>query len=459
MSDLTYAAIMQATRSARRMTDVVARGLRSRAFCGSIVALPLLAGAGVARAQAIAPLVPLTLEPTYNRGRNIAVVEQFDPAFQPLGVRSGSVLVYPSLSIVTGATNNVFNSNSFKRSDAFYFLQPVVNVTTDLPRHKVDIVASADIQRYAHEQLRNQNAYALTGQGRLDIGRNLQITGRMQYSRASESPFASDLAADVSVLSIFTRASPSLTAVYSAGRTRLTARAERISLNFDDIRFVSGAIRSQRERDRSLDRLTVQAEYGLSPSIAAFAQVTYEATDYKAPLRSDGRANRDGKAYTVLTGLNFDLAGLMRGTIGGGYAKRNFDAAFYRDNSGFILQVQSEFFLSPLTTIGLGAQRTIQDSSSPFNGAYTDTRASVNIDHALLRNLILTANLTRVNQKLLDTDATSRLTIAGFTAKYQSNRFISIAANVQYGHARPGALPLGIAFDELRGQVTLRVRR
>ncbi len=445
--------------SVRRVTDSISRALRSRALSGSIVALPLLAGAGVARAQAVAPLVPLSLDPSYNRGRNTSVAEQYDPAFQPLGVRSGSVIVYPSLGIVTGATNNVFNTNLLKRSDAFYFLQPFVNVTTDLPRHKFDIVASADIQRYAHEQLRNQNAYALTAQGRLDVGRNLQITGRIQYSRASESPFASDLASDVSVLSIFTRASPSVTAVYSTGRTRLTAKAERTSFNFDDIRFANGAIRSQQDRDRSLDRLTAQGEYGLSPSIAAFAQGTYEVIDYKEPLRSDGRANRDGKTYTVLAGVNFDLQGLMRGTIGGGYAKRDFDAAFYRPNSGFIMQVQTEFFLSPLTTIGIGAQRTIQDSSSPFNGAYSDTRASVNVDHALLRNLILTANVTRVKQQLLDTDATSGLTIAGFTAKYQSNRFISIAANVQYGQARPGALPLGIAFDEFRGQVTLRVRR
>lgn len=447
------------SRSARRVSGLLARGLRSRAFSGSLAALPLFAGATVARAQAVAPLVPMSLDPVFNRNRNVSVAEQYDPAYQPLGVRMGSVLVYPSLGITTGATDNVYTTNAFKRSDAFYFLQPVLNVTTDFPKHKIDLLASGDIQRYAHEDLRNQNNYSLMAQGRLDLGRELQITARMQYSKASESPYASDLGTDVSVLSIVTRANPSVQAVYSAGRTRLTARAERIDFDFNDIRFADGSFRNQSERNRTIDRAVGQAEYAVSPSVAAFMQGTYEVTDYKDALRSDGRPNRDSKAYTVLAGINFDLAGLMRGSIGGGYSSRNFDASFYRTNSAFILQIQAEYFLSPLTTIGIGAQRTIQDSSSPFNGAYSDTRASLNVDHALLRNLILTANLTRVNQELLDTKATSRLTTTSFSARYQSNRFISISGAVQYGRGRPGELPLGIKFDELRGLVTLRVRR
>jgi hypothetical protein len=432
--------------------------LRSRTLSRSLALVSLLGSANVARGQAITPLVPPSLDPVYNRGRNISVAETVDPSYQALGVRVGSILAYPSLAITTGASTNVYANDSFKRSDAFYFIQPAIRVTTDLPLHQVELIASGNLQRYAHEKLRNQNAYFVSGLGRLDIGPDAQITGRVQYSRQSESPYASDLASDVSVLSEYTNFNPSLTAVYKLGRVRLTAKAEHLGYKFNNIVFADGSIRDQRERNRDVDRGTAQAEYALSPSIATFVQTNYEVTNYPFP-RLDQQPSRDSKALSVLGGLNFDLAGLARGSIAAGYVKRNYDAALYDDQGGLIVQARADFFVSPLTTVSAGVQRTLQDAASSNNGSYVDTRASVSIDHALLRNLVLSADATAVRNKLVGTNASSRRMLATLSGRYQSNRSISIEGLVQYGLARPGDIPLGVRFNELRGQVTVRFRR
>jgi len=149
----------------------------------------------------------------------------------------------------------------------------------------------------------------------------------------------------------------------------------------------------------------------------------------------------------------------MRGSVAAGYTNRNYDSALYKDSKGVSVQMNTDFFVTPLTTVGIGVQRVIQDSSLGNNGAYLDTRASVSADHALLRNLILSAKLTAVRQKLLETNQSARLAYASFSARYQSSRAISITGTVQYGGKRLGDLPLGVPFDEFRGQITLRIRR
>jgi hypothetical protein len=187
-------------------------------------------------------------------------------------------------------------------------------------------------------------------------------------------------------------------------------------------------------------------------------QLNYDKIVYPNP-RVDGGAVRSSRTPSALAGVNFDLSGMMRGSIAVGYTQRKYRSPAYNDEGGLTLQVQTEFFPSALTTVGIGAQRTIQDSSSAANGAYSDTRASVTVDHALLRNLILSAQATTVRQKLLDTKATSRLILTSLGARYQSNRFVSLEGNVQYARGRPGEIPLGVTFNELRGQVTVRFRR
>ena len=149
----------------------------------------------------------------------------------------------------------------------------------------------------------------------------------------------------------------------------------------------------------------------------------------------------------------------MRGSVAAGYVNRRYTASLYENQSGLVVQARADFFVSPLTTVSAGVQRTLQDAATSRNGSYTDTRANVTIDHALLRNLILSADATVSHNKLLETDASSRRRLVSIGARYQSNRAVSVETNVRYGAARPGSIPLGQRFNELSGQITLRFRR
>jgi len=68
-----------------------------------------------------------------------------------------------------------------------------------------------------------------------------------------------------------------------------------------------------------------------------------------------------------------------------------------------------EFFPSPLTTVTISAQRLVQDAALGNVSAYRDTRGGLRVDHALLRNLLLSVAGTWARQTLLEDRRGTRL--------------------------------------------------
>ena len=81
------------------------------------------------------------------------------------------------------------------------------------------------------------------------------------------------------------------------------------------------------------------------------------------------------------------------------------------------------------------------------------------VNHALLRSLILNANVLYIKQKLIDNPGSAVRSLASVSARYQTNRFIGIETGFEYGRTQPGKVPLGSKFNELRGTVSLTFRR
>ncbi|WP_157190192.1 outer membrane beta-barrel protein [Novosphingobium sp. Rr 2-17] len=434
-----------------------ARGLYISARLAACVLGPILC-AGAAHAQVASTIVDPFVPVDFDRGRNVGVAEQGDPNFQALGVRFGTFTAYPSIAVSSGVTNNVYLNNIDKVSDAVFTLQPGIRLRSGWSQNSIDIAASANVVRYAHETLRNRQEYSVTAIGLLDISSNIQARARIQYDRLAESPYANDLAANVSVLSQYARLVPNLAFIYTRGHTRLTASAEQYTFRFNTIRFADGTSRDQSERDKTINRLAIQGDYAFTPSLAVYAQANADQTNYKT-LRSSGAANRDGDAVRFITGVSLDLAGLLRGRVGVGYVRRTYDSDLYKTAQGLSLESDLAFFVTPLTTVTLAGQSSIQDANIGNSGAYRDNRLSLTADHSLLRNLLITAKALWSQRKILE-NASSNQTVTQFTlnAKYQTNRFTSIGLGLGYGKGRSTGTSAGVPFDELQGQVTLQVR-
>ncbi len=426
-----------------------------KAILAAAAAAPALLAGGVAQAQ----LVRTVSLPEFSRDRNKSVNERSRPDFDPVGVQVGSFLINPALSVAAGATDNVLLNDANKRGDIYTIYEPTLRVASNWSRHRISVDAAGDVRRYANTSARNQNAGYVNAQGRLDVRRNLLVVADAQYSRVFESPFSDDLGGTQTAFSQYDRRGLSLRGIYSGGRLRATGIFDSDVFRFDDLRLISGQRRSQATRNRTTNRGTALVEYGVTPTVAFYSQAVVESSSYPVQFL-DGSPNRDSTSVTMLGGVNFDIAGLMRGAVGMGYTSRDYRAASFRDVSGLSVQGRLDFFPTELTTLGLSLQRQFQDANLGNGGAYIDNRIGVDVDHELLQNLIVSASASRILRSYAELDARTNVVQASARAQFQMTRSLSFALNTLYGKVSPDdTLPLSVRSTEWRGQVSVRIRR
>lgn len=436
-------------------------GLKSwqRAVLSGAIGAPAVLVGSAAQAQLNPSLIRTVILPDFNRDRNQGVTERARPDFDAIGVQVGSFLISPQLSVATGATSNVLLTDANRRSDIYTVYEPALRVASNWSVHRIALDAVGDIRRYASTSARNQDAGYVNAQGRLDVSRQITVLGEAQISRVFESPFSDDLAVNQTYFSHFTRSSASMRGIYTSGRLRATAILDHSDYSFAPIRFIDSRTGSQSFRDRTIDRGTAIAEYGVTPTVAFYAQAVYDRTRYPN-LLAGNLANRDSNGTTVIGGVSFDIAGLMRGAAGIGYTSRDYLAAGFNDASGISLQSRLDFFPTELTTVGVSLQRQIQDANLGNGSAFVDNRIGLNVDHELLRNLILSANANRIRRSYFENDAQTNVTQAGASARFQMTRSLSFDLNTSYGAVAPvGGLRLGVKSTEWRGQISVRIRR
>jgi len=376
-------------------------------------------------------LVETALPDNYDRDRNVSVLERPRPDYDPIGIITGGFKILPRATIGGGFSNNVYASATDKISDGYASFAPFVSAKSDWAVHQVSLQASGNFNRYFSEPRRNENNFDLRGLGQLDFGSSFRLTGEAQYAQLLEQQDLGAISANLAVLSRYRRAFVAGRAEYLAGKSRLALAVDHTWLDFRPIPLGNNVFIDQSDRNRGITRITGQAQHALSPSIAVYAQLTYSDTIYDRDLLS-GFPNRDSQAYRAIAGVNFDLAGFLRGKIGVGYVQRDYKSALYRDIGGFSTEAKIEYFPTELTTVTLQVGRTIEDAGIGTTSSSVDTRAQLRVDHELLRNLLLNLNTDFARQAYRDIQQTANNYRVSFGARYLSSRWLSLNLGTQY---------------------------
>lgn len=394
----------------------------------------------------------------YDRGHNISVVERPRPEYDPIGVRFGSFVVNPQLITSLGYTSNVFNDNNNRKGDAFVALEPYVTAASDWSVHQLRLTAAGDLRRFATQTVRNQDAWYVQGQGRVDVTSDTSLRFDAQVDRTFESPFSADVVANLTVPSRYLHNMVSGRAIFGAGQSRLTAEVERNSYTFSPVEFADGIERSQRYRDRVGVATSLTYELGFSPSLSSYVRVELDRNDYDT--LAFGQPNRDSVGYRAVIGSNFDLAGVARGTIAVGYSDRSFSASgLYPNARGVSAEARADWFPSELTTVGVLLQRRLIDADLVNAGTSWESRARVTLDHELLYNLIVTIGAEANRREYPASARRTNQYRAEINSRYQITRWLGLSGDVGYGSSRPSGANLGNPFDELRARLSLRIRR
>lgn len=324
-----------------------------------------IAGAASVSAQdldsglVIQPAIPQD----FNRGRNISVADQSRPDYTALGVDLGGFKLYPRIEAGAGVTSNTYLTREDENGSLFLYQQGSARLTSQWSRHSLQLSGSTTQREYLGESRRNEDLWALAASGRLDLQSSFKLDASAAASRQLQGLFSAEATPTAAALSLYRRDYASLTGTYTQGRVRAFTTLDHARFQFSPARLSSGENIDQSFRDRSITRLTGQVEYARSPSVALFTQAS--ATRIKYDDRPELGAQKLGsKSFRVLGGINVDIAGQVRGTVGLGYNVRDYDAAIYKTVSGLAGEIDLQAFPTERLTFEFNGTRSIEDRTA-----------------------------------------------------------------------------------------------
>ena len=117
---------------------------------------------------------------------NVPVTARPRPDYDPLGIRAGGFLIYPSTSVSGSYNDNILATNDDEEDDFIFTVSPEIAVRSNFPRHSLNFAVRSDVGRYVDHTDEDFWDFGAAMAGRLDITRNNRLTAAVNAGREHE---------------------------------------------------------------------------------------------------------------------------------------------------------------------------------------------------------------------------------------------------------------------------------
>ena len=350
------------------------------------------------------------------------------PGYEAVGIRAGSWMYYPSMTLAGLYDSNVFLSNVNKRSDMALLVAPTLRAHTLWERHEVDLQLSGRSYFYRENPGLDQNNASLTGRGRFDIAHDRAILTRFEAAHlnidvgtltspagAVEPTPYNLLSGDVAYRQEFNRLTASV-----GGRVT--------SYDYGSTRSQNGAVINQDSRDGQIYTAYGRADYAVSPKFGYFGAIESNHRD----LRGTSAQSLSSDGYRALGGVTIEFSRLVMGEIGAGYASQRFDFPQIGTVDGPTYRAMLVWSPRRTVDVWLKAEELVTQISETSVSSVRARAAQLGIDYELLRNVVVSASGMYENDKFVGQLRDDNVYTTRAEVKYLLNRFSSFSLRHNY---------------------------
>lgn len=404
----------------------------------------------LARAQA-------ATDSNFSRDRSIGVRQRAHPGYEALGVSLGAFTAYPKVAVGAEYNDNVYGASTREVNDVVWRVQPEVVVASTWSRHSLQAFARGSINRYTDFESENTEDFTVGLNGRLDVTRKSSISAGAQYASLTEARTSSSSPVLAANPIEFDQTTAFITAGQEFNRLKLSTRLDYTKFDYQDGRTTTGVNVEQDDRDRTNTSLMARADYAVSPDTALFLQISGNKRDYRLAKPAVALV-RDSDGVEALAGANFEISAVMRGEVGVGYIKQSYDDPAFKSIDGLAARALVEWFPTELTTVTLNGSRSVEDSGIPGSSGYLSSNVAGQIDHELMRNVLLTGQLSYGKDEYEGVDRNDKRLNAGISATYLMNRHVGLTVGYNYFDQKSDGLGAGGDFkvNKVGATVTLQ---
>jgi hypothetical protein len=353
------------------------------------------------------------------------------PEYDPIGTRLGGFFLYPSISVTEVYRDNINYTASGEKSDFLTVISPNLNLRSNWNNHALNFSAGADVGRYISNSQEDYEDFRLATDGRLDILRSSNVKGGFKFAEQHEGRSSPDQTGAREPV-IYRQLGPSLEYNQAFNRLRASIGGDYQIYDYDDGTANNGTVLNMDDRDRKDLTGNVRVGYEIVPSYEAFVRGAVNQRNYD-DARDDGGVNRDSSGWEIVAGLALDFGDVTFGNVFAGYMRQEFDDASLKSISGPSFGADLTWNPTRLTTVKGIASRTIEETTLSGAAGALSTRIGANVDHELLRNLILSANADYVNNEYEGITREDDIINIGPSADYLFNRYLRL--RLRYTHS------------------------
>lgn len=383
--------------------------------------------AGAAWAQDDAALARTGL---FVRDRNVAVTERPKPEYRALPIPVDGLLLTPTITGSMEYNDNIYAVNTGQTSDEIFRIQPGLVLASNWGRNAVSAFARASANEYVNHTTESTTDWSTGINGRLDLQHDWGVAAGAAYQELTEPRSSSGSPTDITSPIRYYLSDNYVESTKEFDRFRFTARGGFQDYTYINAHTPQGGVVYQEDRDEGIVSGAFKAEYAVLPDTSVFADVVLNHRDFYNRLSFEPSRNSGG--YEATVGANFDLTHLLRGEIYIGYLEQDYRSPDYKGVGGLALRGVLYYFPTQLTTITASGARTVQDSDILGAGPYLSSNYTAQLDHELLRNLILSGSFTIGNDVYQGYDRTDNRYIVTAGGTYLLTRTIGL--NLKYSH-------------------------
>lgn len=389
----------------------------------------------------------------FARDRNVSVTERPRPDFDAAGLRAGAFFIYPKVSLDVTQDDNIYASQTNEVSDTVWSLRPEIEAVSQWSRHQVRGLARLNTYRYTDADQEDNTTYNVEGSGRLDVLRGSYLRGTAGYAHEVEARTSPSAAQFFAEPIEYERVYGNFGGSHEFNRLRVSGEVRYANYDFDDTQTFAGVPIDQSYRNRTNWEQNARIDYAVSPALSLFGTATHNDRSYDNGPRFVGDVSRDSEGWELGVGADFDLTALVRGQVQVGYLTQEFDDPRIGDADGLGLRSRVEWFPTELTTVTVAAERSVDDTGVVGSAGSLATRASAQVDHELLRNLILTGRLAWAEDDFRGLDRTDNQTGVLLGANYLISRRVGVFGSYNFLRRESDGAQLGNEFESNRLQV------
>jgi hypothetical protein len=361
------------------------------------------------------------------------VTQRPRPELDPTGLHVRDFFWFPEAELDEAFNNNIFATPSPTTSDFITLVQPRFDLLSSFPQNALNLHGGAALQFYARDPSQNTQSGFLAADGRLDVTSGSSLYGGVRLAHLylpRTAPTSPGNAAEPVTFNAYT-----VNAGYLQTGLRLGYQAE-VAVHgeqYNAVPLIGGGISPQSPNNVTIYQGTLRGNYEFAPDYQAYLR--YAENLRILPITVPGGVSFDSLGYRIDAGLQILPSGVAYGEIYVGYLSQVFHTPSLGSISAPDAGGQMVWNVTRLTTLTFTGLRTVVQSNSAISGTgsgYLASSGTMNVDHELLRNLLLNASVGYENDAFQGVSRNDNVFSAGAGVKYLLNRNLYLGGSFSY---------------------------